>query len=255
MKHTIFAVFVCLICSTFQITAQARQSGTQDEKQQERAKTNTPKQFTKPVFRGLSVHYDIASPIMGLIYGKIDNYEIQFDVNLYRRIYPTLEIGFSSVDKTLSTGTRYRTNAPFFRIGLNYGLLKPFKNDGSIRNVKSYPFIGLRYCFSPMNYQISDLVISDPYWGTSETVGFSESLIYSGWIDIVGGVRIDIYKGLTMGWSVRFKTGLHTTAPDKSYLWYVPGYGKSSSSSFAFSYTIGYTFFTKEKNNKKDIKQ
>lgn len=248
MKRIFITLLILLLYSISHVSAQTRDAGTSDTPPAH-AHKDTPKQFVKPIFRGFSIHYDLASPIMGLIYGKVNNYEVQFDVNLYRRIYPIVELGFSSVNNTLSTGVGYSTNAPFFRIGLNYGLLRPFKNDGSARDVTSYPFIGLRYAFSPMNYNISNLEVFDQYWGTSETVSYSDNLVYSGWLEIVGGVRINLYKGLTMGWIVKFKTALHTSAPDKSYLWYVPGYGKSSASAFSFSYTIGYSIFTKEKKS------
>lgn len=211
-------------------------------------------QFQKPVFRGLSLHFDIASPFMGLIYGRIYNYEAQLDVNLYRRIYPIFELGYTSAIKELESGAKYMSRAPFFRIGLNYGLIRPVKRDGKLRSVKSYPFIGLRYAFSTMNYSIENVLVEDRYWGTSDIVGFDSPFAYSGWLEVVGGVRIDIYKGITMGWSARFKTLLHTTAPDKAYVWYVPGYGKSSAAAFAFNYTIGYTFYyDSDKDKKKTI--
>ena len=67
---------------------------------------------------------------------------------------------------------------------------------------------------------------------------------YAGWMEVLGGVRVDLFKGLTLGWSIRLKTFLHTSAPDKSYVWYVPGYGKSSGMGVMFNYTIGYTFYS-----------
>lgn len=208
-------------------------------------------QFRPPVFRGVSLHVDVASPLMVLGYGQIFNLELQADVNLYRRIYPIIEAGFTSVRHEVSSGATYSSSAPFFRVGINYGLLKPFKDDGSSRSVRSYPFAGIRYAFSPMNYNITGLTVNDPYWGTSQEVSFRNLSVYSGWLEIVAGVRVDIFKGLTMGWSVRLKTLLHTTAPDKAYLWYVPGYGRSGEATFGFNYTIGYTFYSGENDGKK----
>lgn len=206
----------------------------------------TVKQFQPPVFRGVSLHADAASPLMGLAYGNVINIELQADVNLYRRVYPIFEAGFSSVRHTASSGATYSTTAPFFRLGINYGLLKPFKDDGSSRSVKSYPFAGVRYAFAPMNYNIDGLTITDPYWGTQQPISFADKLVYTGWVEAVAGVRIDLLRGLTMGWSVRIKTFIHTSAPDKSYLWYVPGYGNSSGLAFGFNYTIGYTFYSEK---------
>lgn len=212
------------------------------------------KQFQPPVFRGLSVHYDLTSPLMGMAYGKVLNFEAQVDVNLYRRLYPIFEVGFASANETTSMGAEYTTHSPFFRVGLNFGLLKPFREDGSERSVRCYPFVGVRYAFSPMNYKIDNVVVSDPYWGTENIVSYGSQLVYSGWLEVVAGVRVDLYKGLTMGWSVRLKTLLHTSAPDKSYLWYVPGFGTTGETAFGFNYMIGYTFYS-ESFKKKETKK
>lgn len=245
MRRLAFVV-IYTVMSISILWAQAAQTDTSSY-------TPSPRvsQFQKPVFRGFSVHFDIASPFMGLIYGKIQNYEAQIDVNLYQRIYPIFEAGYSSAVKNFDSGAKYMSQSPFFRVGLNYGLLRPIKKDGLPRSVKSYPFIGLRYAFSLMNYSIENVTVTDNYWGTSDLMSFSSPFVYAGWLEIVAGVRIDLYRGLTMGWSARFKTLLHTTATDKSYIWYVPGYGKSSSSAFTFNYTIGYTFYSGSGRNKK----
>ena len=71
---------------------------------------------------------------------------------------------------------------------------------------------------------------------------------YVGWIEIVGGIRVDIYRGLTMGWSVRLKTAFH--AKNKTQLWWTPGYGFTQGAQFAFNYTLGYTLRTKAERAK-----
>lgn len=202
------------------------------------------KQLQGDVFRGLSIHADIGSPIISLLGRNARTYEVHLDVNLYRRIFPIFEIGYATAEKELISKINYNTKAPFFRVGVNYGLLKPFKDDETSRNVKSYPFVGVRYAFSPMWYNLENIIIGDEYWGTSEVIDFKNKFAYSGWVEIVGGVRVDLFKGLTLGWSVRLKTLLHTSAPNKSHVWYVPGYGKSSGMGFMFNYTIGYTFYS-----------
>lgn len=205
----------------------------------------TPKvnQFRGDVFRGLSVHADIAAPIISLMGGFTRSYELQLDVNIYRRIYPTFEMGYATIHKEAASGVIYGAKAPFFRFGVNYGLLKPFKDDESVRSVKCYPFVGVRYAMSPVTYSISNITINDPYWGTSSVQNLSNNLDYAGWLEVLGGVRVDLFKGFTLGWSIRVKTLLHTSALSKAHVWYVPGYGKSSDMGVMFNYTIGYTFY------------
>ena len=213
---------------------------SEEEEQEQRPKI---KQFQGNVFRGLSIHADVGMPIISLLGGYARSYEMQIDVNLYRSIYPIFEFGYATAKKEAISGIVYDTKAPFFRVGLNYSLLKPFKDDGNERSVKSYPFVGVRYAMSPIMYNLLNVEITDEYWGTTAVEDFRNNVKYAGWLEVVGGVRVDLFKGLTIGWSVRLKTLLHTTAPDESYVWYVPGYGKSSKMGFMFNYTIGYTFY------------
>ena len=116
-------------------------SSNSEEEQIQRPKV---KQFQGNVFRGLSVHADIGSPIIYLLGGDTRSYEVQLDVNLYRRLYPIFEMGYATAKKEAVSGIVYDTKAQFFRVGLNYGLLKPFRDDGSERSVKCYTFAGLR---------------------------------------------------------------------------------------------------------------
>ena len=241
---------LCFVACAFCIDLNAQFSGmgnsssyNSGEEQSQGPKVN---QFQGDVFRGLSVHADVGSPIISLLGGYARSYELQLDVNIYRRLYPIFEMGYATAKKESMSGIVYDTKAPFFRVGLNYGLLKPFRDDGSERSVQYYPFVGLRYAFSPVTYNLSNVEIKDEYWGTSAVEDFRHNVKYAGWMEVVGGVRVDLFKGLTLGWSIRLKTFLHTSAPDKAYVWYVPGYGKSSGMGVMFNYTIGYTFYTGE---------
>lgn len=237
--HCAFSIVNCLNAQFSSMGNSSSYSNTEEQNQ-------TPKvnQYQGEVFRGLSVHADVGSPIISLFGGFARSYEVQLDVNLYRRLYPIFEMGYATAQKEALSGIIYNTKAPFFRLGLNYGLLKPIKDDGSERSVKCYPFVGLRYAFSPVTYNLLNVEIKDEYWGTSDIENFRNNVEYAGWMEVVGGVRVDLFKGFTLGWSIRIKTFLHTSAPDKTYVWYVPGYGKSSGMGVMFNYTIGYTFYS-----------
>ncbi len=236
------------------VSAQLRNAPTgggtySDQNQEEVQQQPKVKQFRKPVFRGVSAHVDVASPVMGIVFGKnVFNLEAQVDVNLFNRIFPIIEVGYTSAHKDIGAA-KYHTDAPFFRLGLNYGLLKGYKNDDTERSLRSYPFLGVRYSFSPMNYKLDNVLISDDYWGGEQVRDFATPLLYAGWLEVVGGVRVDLIGGFTMGWSVRLLAALHTSKNvQKSALWYVPGYGSGNAgTSFTFNYTIGYTFYAKSK--------
>lgn len=199
--------------------------------------------FLPPLFRGVSAHFDLASPIMGLAAGSnVHNYEAMVDVSIYDRFFPCLEVGYTNVSHAVDEKS-YKAQSPFFRLGMNMNLLKTVR-DGKAQNIRNYAYLGVRYAFAPMTYSIGNIVMSDGYWGGETVIDYPAETVYAGWAEIVGGVRIDFVAGFTMGWSVRIKALMHTSAESKDLLWYVPGFGKNSTTSFSFSYTVGYTFRT-----------
>lgn len=197
------------------------------------------------VFRGFSAHLDVASPLMGIAVDRgVVTGEAQIDVNLLNKFFPIVEIGYASANVTAENASVYRASAPFWRIGLNYNFLKTKKKNVEKLN-RNYPFIGLRYGMSVVNYSMDRVPMSEGYWNESGTMDFGSKAIYAGWAEILGGVRVDLAKGFTMGWSARVRIGLHTSLHNDSQLWYVPGFGKSVGAQFSFNYTVGFTYRTK----------
>ena len=92
------------------------------------AKEREKTPFLSPLFRGVSVHFDLASPIMGLTAGKnVYNYEAMVEVSLYDRFFPCVEVGYANVSHTIDEKS-YKAQSPFFRLGMNLNLLKTVKD-------------------------------------------------------------------------------------------------------------------------------
>lgn len=207
--------------------------------------TEKPKP-SSPLFAGISAHVDIASPIMGVaIDPSLITAQAVMDVNLLNRYFPVFEIGYASINSLAGNGSIYQAQAPFGRIGMNLNLLKADDKKGNPRSVRSYPYVGVRYGMSVVKYNLSNVPYPQNYWTETQLVDFSGKNAYAGWAEVVAGVRLDMFKGFTMGWSVRINLLLHSSLDNKSFLWYVPGYGNSSGTTFAFNYTLGYTYYSK----------
>ncbi len=199
-----------------------------------------------PAYRGFSVHADIASPIMGIVASPNTlNVELLADVNLYDRFFPVMELGYTSLTKEINEST-YSINAPFFRFGMNFNIIRTVDNKGVYKENRSYAYLGVRYAFSVLDYALNNVKVENNYWGTTQVKDYTGSMVYSGWVEVHGGVRVDLAKGFTMGWSVGLRFLMHTSEDMKQILWYVPGYGKNNTINFSFKYTVGYTFKTKK---------
>ena len=60
------------------------------------------------------------------------------------------------------------------------------------------------------------------------------------WLEINLGIRANIWKSLSMGWSVRLKYRLAASTGVHGDPWLVPGFGTYNSSTIGINYSIIY---------------
>ena len=103
-------------------------------------------------------------------------------------------------------------------------------------------FIGARYAMSYMNQKITNYLITDSIWGNPTTTKFNTSSCYSHWIELLAGVKVELFHNIFLGWTIRGKF-LLLSNHSVYYPQYIPGYGDgSSSSNFGWTYSIFYQF-------------
>lgn len=212
-----------------------------------------PKKNSRQVFHGFSVHLDAASPLVNYLIDKSTlSFEACVDVDLLHRFFPIAEVGFGYADKLNDDNIHYKVKAPFYRLGMNFNILRMKSKDGESKIFTgSYPYIGLRYGFTLFKYGLDGVIVNDDYWGVSRPMEVNPKYLYAGWAELVAGVRVNMVKGFTMGWSVRLGVLSHTSKPSlKTQLWYIPGFGKNNTVNFMFNYTFGYTFNYDKKQTK-----
>ena len=150
--------------------------------------------------------------------------EVMLQANLLNRFLPVLEVGYGKVN-TISDATdiRYKTAAPFFKIGADYNFFynKP--------HLPGFLYGGIRYGFSSFVYDVDGPTMTDPNYGGQIQVPFSYHGVNTTahWLELVGGMKVRIYKGFCMGWSVRYKKRLSYTKYPNTEPWYIPGYGEN----------------------------
>lgn len=187
---------------------------------------------TIPFFRGMTVSVDAVGAAQILL-GDYGQYEAALRVNLKDKYYPIIELGLGKADaKDDGTNIRYKTSAPYGRIGMDWNLLK---NKHDIYRL----FGGIRYAFTSFKYDIEGPDITDPIWGTTAPYSAKGISCNYHWVEAAFGVDVKIWGPVRMGWSVRYKRRIAYKKNDIGNTWYVPGYGKQGGSRLGGTFNIG----------------
>lgn len=189
-----------------------------------------------PLYRGSNISVDLFGVGSKLFGGDFLSTEVSLEANLKHKYFPIVEIGFGTTNATEDTyNMHYKTSAPYARIGLNYNMM-------SKSGTNNYLYLGLRYGFAPLKYDVWGPDMQDGIW-KEDIIPFS----YLGekssahWGEFLVGVKAEIYKNILMGWTLRYKARINVKENANTTPWYIPGYGKNKSTLFGFTYTVIYT--------------
>ncbi len=184
---------------------------------------------TIPLFRGVAVSVDVVGAAQ-MWFGNYGQYEAAARLNLKDRYFPIVEFGIGRTNhEDEVTFIRYKTSAPYVRIGCDFNLLK---NKHDIYRV----YLGARYAFTSFTFDVSRHNLVDPISGIDAPYGGTDIKATCHWAELVASVDAKIIGPLRLGWSVRYRNRFRQTSGELGDPWYVPGFGKSGSS------TLGATF-------------
>ncbi|MBQ0073213.1 MAG: hypothetical protein KBT34_03365 [Prevotella sp.] len=172
------------------------------------------------LFRGVAVSYNLAGTVIRAVsdYGEI---EAAARVNLRDRYFPTLEFGLGSAKHALDpiSGIEAKTNAPFFRLGCDFNVLR---NKHDIYRL----MFGARYAMTHFTQKAYGDIV-DPYWGGTLPY-YAETTSTYHWAELLLALDARMWGPVRLGWSFRYK--FHITGDSKDpaqQLWYIPGFGKN----------------------------
>jgi hypothetical protein len=130
----------------------------------------------------------------------------------------------------------YLTNGYFIRAGVDFNLLKPKKSLG-----KYWGGVGLRYGLSHFSWEVPSLSQSN-YWGESAS-SIPSTKTWGHFIEVSPGMRAEIFRNFSMGWSINLRMLLYTGKTDGMKPIYIPGFGNAEKRfSAGFSYYIVWNF-------------
>ena len=185
-----------------------------------------------PLFRGFAVSFDLVGPMMMALsdHGEIEG---ALRINLHDKWFPVFELGIGRANHNDDENTHitYKTTAPYFRIGMDWNIMKNKHADNRL-------YAGFRYAFTSYKVDIIRENLPDPVW--QNLTGFSvEGMPCSQhWLEAVLGLDAKIIGPLHLGWSVRYKRRLAHKDGDIGQTWYVPGFGIADKDNLAATFNV-----------------
>lgn len=226
MKRISAFIFSLLVGCLFAFSAQAAGKTV--------AKAKVQQPDTIPLYNGFSVGLDLLSPFNTLFGNGFTGSEISLDVDLKHRYFPVVELGGGRYESERD-GLLFRMNGGFGRIGVNRNL---FANN----QAKFFGYLGARYGFATEQYDYLGMKTTDGYWNTSQISNLMNQSAQTHWAEILTGVRVQIFKHVSLGWIFRYHFRLAQTSGDAGKPYFVPGYGKNNANGVLMNYSLYYTF-------------
>ena len=172
-----------------------------------------------PLFCGFSVSFDLVGPAMMMMTSH-GEYEGALRVNLHDQWFPIFELGLGRANHENDevTGLSYKTAAPYYRVGMDWNLLKQKHGPNRL-------YGGFRYAYTNYQFDLFCPGVTDPTWGESAEFKAQDVACNYHWLEFVFGVDAKIWGPIRRGWSARYKRRLFHDDGNIGNTWYVPGYG------------------------------
>jgi hypothetical protein len=185
-----------------------------------------------PLFRGFSLSFDLVGPAM-LMLSDHGEYEGALRINLHDQWFPIFELGLGHANhkKDEVTELTYKTTAPYFRIGMDWNILRKKHQSNRI-------YAGFRYAFTSYNVDIIRENLPDPVWQTETGFGVKDMSCNMHWIEAVLGIDAKIFGPLHLGWTVRYKRRIAHKDGTLGATWYVPGFGINDKDVLAANFNV-----------------
>ena len=186
--------------------------------------------------------FDLLKPVLSSSEGDNLNYEIVGDLQLTENIYLAGEYGL--IDKVIEDeNINFNSSGSFLRIGFDYNMFENWIGmDNSI-------YVGLRYGTSSFSSKILDYNVrnKDSYFSnlvTNEFQTIEYSNLSGNWIEILLGIKVETFKNVYLGLSLRLNKLLSDKKPDNFGNLFIPGFNKvTDENTFGsgFNYTLTYS--------------
>lgn len=182
----------------------------------------------------LRLGVDIGKPVINAFIKSRYSYEAAVDYALKKEVYLTAEGGWGGSDVDY-TDLKYSTRNTFVKFGFDKTMVpRLFPSDWDML------FVGLRYGIAFLKRNDATYTTDDGFWGTTTgTIGGKS--ITGHWAEITAGIRVELWKGVFAGYTVRGKFLINQKAFKELPPQYIAGYGKGEKATvFDFNFYLQY---------------
>ncbi|WP_339836458.1 DUF6048 family protein [uncultured Flavobacterium sp.] len=168
------------------------------------------------------------------------------DYRISQKFYVAGELGN---EERTSDDDRFNftTKGTYFKVGFDYN---SYENWLDMQNMI---FVGMRYGASTFNQTLNNYSIYDStnYYGlTILESGEKFDGLNASWIEIVGGLKAEVFNNLYVGFSVRLNYLVSNKKPNNFDNLFIPGFNRTYDGKFGtgFNYTLSYMIPIYKKN-------
>jgi hypothetical protein len=197
---------------------------------------------------GIRVGVDLHRLTKSLYDKDYQGLEFVGDYRITQKYYIAGELG--NENKTTDDARfNFTTKGTYFKVGLDYN---SYENWLDMENMI---FIGMRYGVSSFSHTLNSHSIYDStnYYGLNTiTSGEKFEGLNASWIEIVGGVKTEIFNNLYVGFSLRLNYLVSNKKPENFDNLYIPGFNRTYDGKFGtgFNYSLSYMIPIYKKSKK-----
>jgi hypothetical protein len=184
---------------------------------------------------GIRIGVDLSRIVSAIYYPYRKEITVVADARINSSTYLAFEAGYTNTPYS-DTNYTYKGNGMFATIGLDYNFLKR-----QYPSEKNMFYGGFRYGFSHFNYAVPSYNVKSAYWGDHLTGSIPKTNVNAHWIELVIGLKAEIFKNFFMGWNIRERILINNVKTDEITPLTIPGFGNGGKRSVLdFQYTVSY---------------
>jgi len=199
---------------------------------------------------GLRIGGDVSKLIRSFTDDNYSGFEVNADYRIKKALYIAGELGIEE-KTTINDYLDVTTSGTYLKAGVDYNMYKNWLD------MDNMIYSGFRVGASAFSQNLNSLTVynKDQYWAPQYSSAESQKFndLTAVWVELIFGIKIEIFNNLYLGLNVQLKGLVAETIPTNFANIYIPGFNKTYDSSkigAGYSYSISYLIplYKKDKN-------